>query len=472
MYGAPGMRWLSSFFVAATLCFIAPPAGAQSDADKAFKLSREAEDLMSAGKLSEACEKYAQSLQLDMRGSTALDYAVCREKQGKLGQAYRAYGLAAELSQAEKRGDRVRTAKSARTKLYFKLPKLTVKVPSKRPAGFVVTVNGEVLPSDEFGKGWEADPGNVVIIADAPGHKKWETTVKLRQRQTKTITVPALKPGEDPKPVPATAPTPGPGPKAQPGPAPVPVPEEPEEPTGPLEDDEGGRIVVEVGPMGGVLIHTIDRSGVSELDATDYQYRSSAGGETIATCGDTDSIPGAGECDALFGNEAGGVVGGELFVAWAIIPRFHLGVRGFGAKRFNDGWIFAGGPAFSVRAVGPLWLGASFLVGASEHDAALTGAEGSVPPEDQALNDGQTMVTIPLETVEPTEAIVPSGVLVGGGIELSLALLGPSPNAIVTTDLPADFLAGSLMLGIWPSLLVAEEGFAITVPGGIAYRFH
>ena len=108
----------------------------------------------------------------------------------------------------------------------------------------------------------------------------------------------------------------------------------------------------------------------------------------------------------------------------------------------------------------------------SEHDAVITGAEGSVPPEHQALNDGQTQVTIPLETVEPDTAIVPSGILVGGGIELSLAIVGPSPNAAVTTDLPMDFLAGSLMLGVWPSLLVAEEGLVINVPGGLAYRFH
>ncbi len=480
MYGAPRMRWLNPLSLAAGPLFLAAsfllasfllasPVAAQSNADRAAKLSREAEDMLSAGKTAAACTKYGQSLALDRRGATALEYAVCREKQGWLGQAYRAFGVAAELAKKENRSDREKTAKSARTRLFFKLPKLTVKVPAKRPDGYKITLNGEELPADKYGKGWEADPGEVVIVASAPNFKPWANKVKLRQREQKTVSVPALQPGPPPAPVPVS---PTPVPRSAPKPPPAPVDLGVEEPQTPLDDDEGGRLVVEVGVMGGLLVHTIGRSSVDELDATDYMYRSSANGETIATCGDTTSIPGAGDCDALFGTEVGGLVGGELFVGWAIVPRFHLGVRGFGGKRFNDGWLVAGGPALSVRAVGPVWLGATFLVGGSEHNAVLTGAEGGVPPEHQALNDGQTQVNIPLATVNPTSAIVPSGILVGGGIELSLAIVGPSPNAAVTTDLPIDFLAGSLMLGIWPSLLVAEEGVVISVPGGLAYRFH
>lgn len=465
------VRWLGSWVVAASF-FVTSPALAQDDVARAAVLSREAEKLLSQGKTAEACDKLDESLRLDRRGATALDLAVCREKQGRLGQAYRAYGVAAELAKKEKRQDREKTAKSGRTQLYFKLPKVTIKPAANPPAGFKITVNGEELPASLYNKSWETDPGDVVIIASAPGHTPWETTLKFRERETKTQSVPALKPGAAPTPVPVE-PAPAGKPAPSNAPAPPPEPEEPpDEPSEPLEDDEGGRLVVELGPMGGLLIHTINRSGVEELNATDYQYRSSANGETIATCGDTTSIPGAGECDALFNTEIGGFVGGELFVGWAIIPRFHLGLRGFGGKRFNDGWLAAGGPSFSVRAVGPVWLGASFLVGASEHDAVLAGAEGSVPPEHQALNDGQTMVNIPLNTVAATQAIVPSGILVGGGLEISFAIVGPSPNAAVTTDLPLDFLAGSLMLGIWPSLLVAEEGFVISVPGGFAYRFH
>lgn len=465
------VRGLGTWVVAATF-FVTAPVMAQDDVARAATLSRDAEKLLSQGKTAEACDKLTESLKLDRRGATALDLAVCREKQGRLGQAYRAYGVAAELAQKEKRQDREKTAKSSRTQLYFKLPKITVKPPASPPSGFKITINGEELPPSSYNKSWETDPGKVVIVASAPGHSPWETTLEFRERETKTQVVPALVPGAAPVPVtPTPTPTGKPGPASAP-PPPAPEPEEPEEPSEPLEDDEGGRLVVEIGPMGGLLIHTIGRSGVEELNGTDYQYRSSANGETIATCGDTTSIPGAGECDALFDTEIGGLVGGELFVGWAIIPRFHLGVRGFGAKRFNEGWLFAGGPSFSVRAVGPVWLGASFLVGASEHDAFLTGAEGSVPPEHQALNDGQTMVNIPLDTVAASEAIVPSGILVGGGLELSFAILGPSPNAAVTTDLPIDLLAGSLMLGLWPSLLVAEEGFVISVPAGFAYRFH
>ncbi len=473
MYARRSTRWLGPLLLATTF-LVAQPSVAQDDVARAAVLAREAEKLMSAGKTAEACEKLDESLHLDRRGTTALDLAICREKQGRLGQAYRAYGVAAELSQKEKRPDREKTAKSARTNLFFKLPKITVKPPSTLPDGFKVTVNGEELPPSAYNKSWETDPGEVVVVASAPNHKPWESKLQFKERETKTVTVPALEAGAAPAPTPVPiAPTPSsqPGPVATPAP-PAPPPETPEEPSAPRDDDEGGRLVVELGFMGGLLIHTIERSGVDELNGTDYQYRSSVNGETIATCGDTASIPGAGECDALFGNETGGIVGGELFLGWAIIPRFHLGLRGFGAKRFRDGWMFVGGPSFSVRAVGPLWLGASFLIGGSEHNAEITGADGSVPAASQAFNAGQTRVSIPLRDVAPTEATVPSGLLLGASLELSVALLGPSPNAIVSTDLPHDVVAGSLMLALWPSLLVAPEGFAIAVPGGLAYRFH
>ena len=479
MHAGRRLRWLESLFssrlwtiagLTALLLLASAPAEAQGDVGRAAVLAREAEDLLAAGKTAEACDKYAESLSLDRRGGTALDLAVCREKQGRFGQAYRAYGVAAELAKKEKRQDRERSAKAGRNRLLFKLSKITVKPPAKPPAGMTITVNGDTLPPDKYNKPWEAGPGSVVIVASAPGHAPWEQTVKLLQRQTRTVVVGTLKPGAAPAPVPGPvskpggAPVPGPVP---PGPAPPPP-----EPTPERTDDEGGRIVVEVGVMGGLMIHTIDRANVTELDGVDYQFRTSPNGLTIGTCGNFTSVQGAGECDALFGTSAGAMVGGELFVGWAIVPRFHLGVRGFGAKRFKDGWMFLGGPGFSVRAVGPIWLGASFLVGATEHDAEITGAEGTVPEEFRDINGGLTHVPIDLATVGATEAIVPSGLLFGGTVEISFAIVGPSPNAAATTDLPTDFLAGSLMLSVWPSVLVAPNGLSINVPGGLAYRFH
>jgi hypothetical protein len=461
-----GSRAVALAVVLAT-CSFSFDAAAQSDPAKAAALAREAEDLLAAGKTAEACDKLDESLKLDRRGVTALDLGVCREKQGRLGQAYRAYGVAIELAQKEKRSDRESTAKSARSKIGPKLPKLTIKPPADRGPGYQITVNGEVVPESAYGKAWESDPGDVAIAVSATGFKTLRTTIKLKEKESRTLDIPALQPG------PAPAPTPTPTPGGKPTPAPTPSPQPEPEPEGPpATDDEGGRVVVEIGAFGGLLIHTIERSSLDELDGVGYQYRSPAG-VTLATCGDTTSIPGAGECEALYDTELGGNVGGQLFVGWAIVSRFHLGIRAFGSARLPSGWLFAGGPSFSVRAVGPVWLGASFLLGAGEHHADVTGAKGAVPPEQQSLNGGETEADIPLVTLPFKEADVFSGLFVGGGLEISLALAGPSPHAIVPTGAPpAGFLSGSLLLSLWPSLLVAEDGFGINVPLGIGYRFH
>jgi hypothetical protein len=71
---------------------------AQNDAAKAALLAREADDLLAQGKTAQACSKLQESYELDPRGGTALDLAVCREKEGKVGRAYRMYGEALEAA--------------------------------------------------------------------------------------------------------------------------------------------------------------------------------------------------------------------------------------------------------------------------------------------------------------------------------------------------------------------------------------
>ena len=81
------------------------------------------------------------------------------------------------------------------------------------------------------------------------------------------------------------------------------------------------------------------------LVGTSYNYKSGTGGLFIATCGDTDTIPGAGDCEARFDSAFGGIVGGQLFVGWAVLESLTIGLRGIGAARLPVGFLFVGGPS-------------------------------------------------------------------------------------------------------------------------------
>jgi hypothetical protein len=453
----------------------ASPAAAQD----AASLAHEGEKLMNAGKYAEACSKLAESQRLDPLSSTALELGRCREKEGRPGSAFRAYGAAADLAQKEGRQDRVNQARQARGKLMFKVARVNVNVPS-RVQGMVVAIDGEPVPESSWGKEWESDPGSRKVTAEAPGHAPWELNVQLGSGKNRPITVGVLKKGGGGKPPPATPKPPPPAKPPPPGqpPPPPPPPEPPPEVDddddagAPIDEHQANRIVVEVGALGGMLYSDISRGSLSELFGVGYRFNSNTGGILLASCGDTTTIPGAGECEALFDPQTGGVVGGELFIGWAVHKAVHLGGRAMGGARFAEGFFVFGGPSVSFHVAGPLWLGATFLIGTEQHRAPLASARGGVPPEFQAANGASDQVDIPTGNIPFTDGDVNAGLMFGGSIELSIALVGPSPHAASTTTPLGSWDTGAFMVALWPGFMKAPDGFAIIVPGGFAYRFH
>lgn len=469
----PFLRLLCALSCLAGTALICSPAQADDEA-RAASLAREAEKLISAGNFAEACPKLDESQRLDARGATALDLAICREKEGKLGDAYRAYGVALKLAKKEKRFDRSRTAKMARNKLYLRIPRLTIKVDKKNaPDGLTITVNGQPVPESEWNKAYIVNPGSLTLAASAPGKTSWKTTIDIGVAKRKKTTVPALEDAPE-----TPAPNGGNKPAEQPPSAPV----KPAEPIDNGDDDDSGsssdhatlRPVIELGALGGMMISAVGRGGRGELSGTSYLIQSNSGGQFFATCSDTIAFPGTGECDAELETMIGGLVGGTLFGGISLDPRVHVGGRVFGGVRFPNGFWFAGGPSGSFRTVGPLWLGASLLFGAEEHRANIVDARGSVPADLQGINGGE-FVDVPVgpgsDVPEITAAEVATGFLIGGSLEISMALLGPSPHAIVPTG-RTEFLDGSLMISLHPAIMVGSEGMIISIPGSVGYRFH
>jgi hypothetical protein len=181
-------------------------------------------------------------------------------------------------------------------------------------------------------------------------------------------------------------------------------------------------------------------------------------------------VPGAGKCDATFDPAIGFLGGAQLFVGYAISDSFQLGGRGFFGASFPIGYTVLGGPSFSVKAGGPLWMGFTALVGTSQLEATVTGGKGSVPKSAQDANGGKSEVTIPVEDLAggfetgTQKAGAFGGLEVGGSIEISIELIDNPQH---------DMSSGALMLSFWPGgTWSPSSGGTVFLPVGFGYRFY
>lgn len=170
-------------------------AGAQVSAvDRATaqSLFDEARSLMDAGKFTEACPKFAESLRFDAGLGTMLRLGDCYEKSGQIASAWAMFLDATEA--ARKTGDpREKVARSHVEALAPRVSKLTVHVAEPRAPGLVVKRDGEAIGAALFGTAAPIDPGTHTIDASAPGKKPWRGTVEVPAGGgVASINVPAL----------------------------------------------------------------------------------------------------------------------------------------------------------------------------------------------------------------------------------------------------------------------------------------
>lgn len=471
-------------------------ARAQDNVAKAAVLSRDAETLLAAGKTAEACDKLEESQGLDPRGSTLLDLALCREKEGRLGTAYLLFDQAEKAATAEKRTDRANTARSHKKDMYLKVPRVTVVVPKDAivdgmevRVGLAANARAlNIVPQSEWGKAFPVDPGDLKVMVTAPAKATWEQTFDLRQGGRKTITVAALKAGDGPPPLPPTLtsppPTTDPG---KPGDPPLKPGDKPPPKAGATAQHEAGRVVVDFGLLAGGHLSLISRAPLSDINGTQYIYRGAEQSEFLAACGNTTAVPGAGDCDATFNPQFGFFGGAQLFLGYAITDTVQFGGRFMGGAHYPIGFMVLGGPSISIRAANPLWIGVNAMVGTTQIEATVTGARGSVPDSNVTDNGGSDQIKIPVEdlagrgkgVIEGQEATADAeipfntgtaaagafaGFSVGLGLEISLVLVDNPTN---------DAGSGSLLFSAWPTGIWAPgHGGAIALPVGLGYRFY
>lgn len=173
------------------------PAGAQTPALKegaAQTLFDEAKVLFERGKFDAACEKFAASQELDPKGGTLLNLALCRERQGRVATAWTTFSEARNLSAREGRSDRVSFAESRLKELEKTLPRLLVSVDdaTMRTRDLAIRIDGELLPRAVWNRAIPLDPGQHTLEATAPDHMPLTLRVTVTPRVVSTVTVPAL----------------------------------------------------------------------------------------------------------------------------------------------------------------------------------------------------------------------------------------------------------------------------------------
>jgi hypothetical protein len=156
--------------------------------------------LMDQGRTPEACAAFAESQRLDPAGGTLLRLGLCHEAEGKLASAWQELGEVVRVSK-EGTGDpaklqeRVRLAHEHLAAIEPRVPKLAIVVPpAARADGLRVSANG--LPRNEgtWGVALPVDPGDIVVVATAPGRKDVRLTVHVAEGQQQNVELLPLPP--------------------------------------------------------------------------------------------------------------------------------------------------------------------------------------------------------------------------------------------------------------------------------------
>lgn len=215
-------RVIVAIFITWSSAALAQPAGAQAEV-----LFRQGRDLLTAGKVAEACSAFAESQKLEPAVTTLLNLAGCREKLGQIATAWGMFLDAARQtrSAADAANQQLHDLAQARAqKLEPRVSRLTISVPQKSHVdGLEITRGQDRVDPGLWNRALPIDGGTYTITARAPGSSPWSTQVTVAaESDTRTVEIPDLRnlPRDLDKPAPAAAPPrPAPPPPTPPHPS-------------------------------------------------------------------------------------------------------------------------------------------------------------------------------------------------------------------------------------------------------------
>jgi hypothetical protein len=171
--------------VQATHAFAQPDAFVAPSA-RAAQLFNEGRELKAAGNIDEACKRFEVSWKTERATGTELNLADCRERQGKLLEAFDLFDEAARTSEREGNATRATFARQRRAAIDARLMTLEVRLGSPIAKQTLVTIDGQ--PAAALTR---IEPKAVSIRASAPGGKSFMLQVQARAGKV-VVDVPSL----------------------------------------------------------------------------------------------------------------------------------------------------------------------------------------------------------------------------------------------------------------------------------------
>lgn len=182
--------------MAQSLWLSAPAAAQTPRAQAADALFRQAKQLMEAGDLALACEKFAASQALDPGLGTLLYLGDCHERAGRFASALATFNAAAMLAKSRGEEARQHLASVRASALEPRVPILKIQSgPVPQGSDLMLTINGAPLARSELDRARPYDAGRYEIRFSAPGYEPFVSRIQLKNGGgVAVVTVPRLLP--------------------------------------------------------------------------------------------------------------------------------------------------------------------------------------------------------------------------------------------------------------------------------------
>lgn len=185
-------------FGAALVCLVvlgaSRPAHA-GDPAAARELLKRGYLLAQDGHCDQAVSLYDESVRLDPKAITLINYADCEEKLARLGSALGHWVDARARAKVEGNVAVEAEAERRAKLLEPRLARLTVLAPPNAPEGTTVERDGVALGAVSYGIATPVDPGSHTLVVKAPGRDDETVTVALAEGETRQVQLALGRPG-------------------------------------------------------------------------------------------------------------------------------------------------------------------------------------------------------------------------------------------------------------------------------------
>jgi hypothetical protein len=189
------MRILGPFIALAAIAAIGPHglghlAAADPKVERADEFFAEGKALLDSNLL-QACAKFDESLRYNPAAiGTLLNVALCDEKLGRIASAVAKFSEARDRAQEQGLTQHILAAKQHITALEPDVPHLTIRLTESLPDTKILVDDHLVLP--DALTSIAIDPGERIIVVNAPDRLPYRTQVIIGKAEHKDIVIPAL----------------------------------------------------------------------------------------------------------------------------------------------------------------------------------------------------------------------------------------------------------------------------------------